>query len=377
MDWIKRNLYFLLAGVGALALLGMAGYFLYSKWSANNEEMAKLNQDYQELQNLNSQKPHPGFGQVNNIKLAKEQREEVRGLIQKAHAQFEPIPSIPPGGTNVSDSDFASALSRTIDMLQKRATNSSVVLPPNYHFSFSAQKSRVNLAPGSPVRLAVQLGEIKAICDILFAAKVNSLDNIRRERVSTDDSTGGNLTDYFEKKSVTNNLAIVTPYEVTFKAFSPELAAALSGFASSPHGIIVKAINVEPAPAATPTEDATQPLQPTVSATPVFVPSGETARTSESSAAAAAFQRRYGLGPGGRGGGRPGMNPMPAQPMPQPQPVYTPQPVAPQPAKLQTVLDEKQLKVTLLLNVVKLLPEGSAPQSAAPQPDAAQNAPTS
>ena len=75
----------------------------------------------------------------------------------------------------------------------------------------------------------MQLGEVKGICEVLFEAKVNSLDNLRRERVSADDSKGPQ-TDYLGEKSVTNELAVLTPYEVTFRCFSSELAAVLAGF---------------------------------------------------------------------------------------------------------------------------------------------------
>ena len=50
-------------------------------------------------------------------------------------------------------------------------------------------------APGSLHPLAVQLGEVKTISEILFAARVNSLDGIQRNRVS-DDDTAGPQTDY-------------------------------------------------------------------------------------------------------------------------------------------------------------------------------------
>ena len=44
---------------------------------------------------------------------------------------------------------------------------------------------------------------------------------------------------------MTNDEAVLTPYQITFRAFSPEIAQVLSGFASSPHGFIVKGINVQ------------------------------------------------------------------------------------------------------------------------------------
>src|SRR5205814_1738856 len=144
--------------------------------------------------------------------------------------------------------DLSSALSGTIAQLRRAATNASVGLQQDYNFSFQAQRLRVSFASGSVEPLSVQLGEVKAICDVLFQAKINSLDNLQRERVSADDATG-NQTDYLADKSVTNDLAVLTPYSLSFRCFSPELGSVLAGFASSPYGLLVKAVNVEPAPA--------------------------------------------------------------------------------------------------------------------------------
>ena len=132
----------------------------------------------------------------------------------------------------------------------------------------------------------------------------------------------------------------MTPYEVKFKCFTPELAAALSGFANSPNGLLVKTINVEPAPAVEAVPDIT-----TAAPIPIYTqPIIEAPTKSNRSAEEAAFKRRYGLDAR-------------RTPMPTPQPVV-PLPVAPAPTSkgLQTVLDEKQVAVTMVLNVVKLLP---------------------
>jgi hypothetical protein len=98
---------------------------------------------------------------------------------------------------------------------------------------------KINFDPRGLEPLSTQLGEVKAICDVLFQARINALDALRRERVSADD-TSGPATDYLGENSTTNGLAIMTPYEMTFRCFSPELAAVLAGFASSPNGLIVK-----------------------------------------------------------------------------------------------------------------------------------------
>ena len=359
MDWIKRNLYFVIGGVVALALMGMAGYFLWSKYQLNNAEMAKLNEDYTLLGQLNTADPHPGAGQINNIKLAQEQEQQVRALIEKVREKFAPIPPIP-NAPQVNDREFSAALSRTLQDLQKDATNSSVVIPPNYLFSFSAQNRRVTFAPGSLQPLSAQLGDVRAICDILFAAKVNSLDNIRRSRVSTDDNTG-QLSDYTEKKLITNSLAILAPYEVSFRCFSPELAAVLAGFSSSSNGIVVKSINVELAPAPA----APDPSMVTMPVTPVWVQQQPVPQAETDAGARARFAARYGLGPRG---------PAPT-PAPQPpQPVYV-QPAAPPKPSQQVVLNERQLKVSLNLHVVRLIPKQQEPsqeQQPEPQPQPAQ-----
>ncbi len=348
MEWIKRNLYFLVGGVVALGLMGMAGWFLYSKWALKNETWDKLNQDYSELGTLNNEKPHPGNAKVDNIKLAKQQEAALKDLIAKVKTRFEPIPPIP-AITNVADRDFSAALNRELAQLQKDATNSSVIIPPKYSFSFEVQRPKLTFAAGSLYPLSVQLGEVRAICDILFKAKVNSLDNIRRERVGNDDASG-QLTDYLDKKSVTNELAVITPYEVTFRCFTPELGAVLTGFANSSNGLVIKGINVEAAPQ--PVVDEAQPIVAPVYVSPVNPSAGSDARSS----ASAAFQQRYGVG---RGSGR-------ASPTPQPQqPIYaTSVAVAAgnqNKGGLQTVLNEKQLKVTLTISVVKLGSRKSAP----------------
>jgi hypothetical protein len=369
MAWIKRNLYFVIGSVIALALMGLAGYFLYSQWAANNQILASLNDDYEKLKRLNSAPILPGSGQTDNIKLAKEQREQLREFLKKPRAHFGRIPPIP-DQPKITDQDFTSALSHTLDQLQKDATNSSVTIPANYAFSFEAQRPKVQFAAGSLAPLSVQLGEVKAVCDILFQAKINSLDNVRRERVSTDDNTGPQ-TDYIPEHSMTNELAVMTPYEMTFRCFSTELAAVLAGFANSSNGYIIKTINVEPAPI-TAEAPAGIPVVQYAAPVPVTPPPNESV--------AAMYARRYGITMGAGGGASPvdryggggaanlggipyrplqpgGQTAYPAYAPPPPQPL---QPGATTPAAsgstaLTPAFDERQLKVTINLIVVKLL----------------------
>ncbi len=212
-----------------------------------------------------------------------------------------------------------------------------MTLPPKYNFSFEAQRSLVKFDTAHLGALAAQFGEVKTISEILFAARVNSLDGIQRVRVSDDDANGPQA-DYFDDHSVTNNLAVLTPYQITFRSFSPEVGEVLAGFALSPHGFIVKSINVQPAGAAAAPAPETAVLMPAVPMLAKPMP------------AVPMLAQPY-LPPGLRA--RPAIPPAapPAAP-----PTTLPTRV-PGRGGFQTVLNEQLLRVTLVVEVVKLLPK--------------------
>lgn len=320
MVWIKRNLFFVIGAVVALALLVFAGYYNYTGWKHKVAEGDNLNGKYEELKRLNNQNPHPGFAKVDNIKLAREQQKEIREVLGKASEYFQVPPAIP-SPTNINSSQFTAALRETINQLSREAAGVSVQLPPDFKFSFSQQIRLLTFARGSLEPLAAQLGEVKALCDVLINAKVNSLDGIQRSRVSPDDAAGPQ-TDYIQLASVTNDLAVLTPYQITFRSFSHEIAQVLAGFANSPYGFIVRGINVEPA--------------------------------------AATVLEQPGTAPGGAATYTPVAPPRPVSMFAAPsRPATTPGYTAPPGARggIQTALNEKQLRITLLVQVVKLLPK--------------------
>jgi len=239
MAWIKRNLFFAISGLIALVLIGAGGWYLFNKMGANKSTQAQLEEAYSTLDGL-SQK------QVGDPKVAEQQIQQLRDIAQKFRGQFKSVPSIP-YTTNVAmitSAQFATTLQITIDQLQRAALVASVDLPQQYAFSFQAEKSLTKFAPGSLGPLSVQLGEVKAICDVLFAARVNALLSIRRERISTDDDLGG-LDSYLDKKSTMTEMAVVTPYEISFRCFGTELSSIMTAFASSDYCFIVESVNVE------------------------------------------------------------------------------------------------------------------------------------
>jgi type II secretory pathway pseudopilin PulG len=314
MAWIKRNLLFVIGAVIAVGLLLAAGAYDFENWQRNNDALKSLNQMYDTLRKLGSQTPSPGNDKINNIQTAREQARRLREWIQQARQYFQPIPSVPvPTNGVITDAQFAAARDHTLNQLQIEAANASVSLPPQYGFSFEAERTLVKFAPSGLNALAQQLGEVKTICEIFYAAKVNSLDDIRRVRVSSDDVSGPQ-SDYLDGMAVTNQLAVFMPYEVSFRGFSQDLAKVLSSLASSPHGLIVKGINVQPA----------------VGASSVSSPSGAPA-------------------PGGS-------QSSPYAPSAQ----WLPYVSSPAPTTggggLQTVLNEQLLSITLDIDIVKLSP---------------------
>jgi hypothetical protein len=323
-------------------LMGLAGWYLYSKWSLNNAKLDGLKGQYARLKELAAQKPNPGEeGGVDNVAAAKAQQAELHDFSGKVTTNFQHMARVP-DLPKVTDQAFSKALSLNIDQMLREASNASVTLPSQFSFSFQAERNRMTFDPNGLNPLAIQLGEVKAITGVLFAAKVNSLDGLRRERSSPDDATGPE-SDYLDQKSVTNLLSVMSPYELTFRCFSPELASVLSGFASSPYGLVVKTINVEHAPAVTEEIAANQPAVPPQQA---YVQLPQPTQQQLQREAEIRRAQRY---------ASPGGDPYSRRPPPPMQPQFVAPAPAPVKTGLQTVLDEKQLRVTVMLEVVKLL----------------------
>jgi hypothetical protein len=310
----------------AVALMVLGAFYLLSAISSEAKITEDIAAQYAELDRLNKLNPHPGSGSIDNVAAAKEQEKALRAYINKARPYFErctPIPDSP----KVAKEEFAAQLRNTIAQLTRAAGQGNVTLPHDYQVTFESQRHLMNFDPGSLDKLAVELGEIKAICDVLFHAKINSLESVRRELVSVADDK--NTPDYLSQKTSVTPLADLTPYEVSFRCFSTELAGVLSGLASSPHCFMVKNINVEPAAVSVDTTVS----QPVYSVAPVAQQPAQAFNARDD------FSRRYGV----PGGGTPYA--------PAPAPVV----VAPAANKGPSIfINEHQLRVTLLIQVVKL-----------------------
>src|SRR6266487_2644139 len=167
MLWIKRNLFLALGGLIALGLLGFGGYYFWTNYQQNHAVEDELKQAQAELQRLYNLTPFPS---PTNIAKARSELQRLQGALKLTQRSFTPLPY-----QRVKGQTFKTLLDTTVDELQKKAAQAGIGLPVTnrYAFTFAEQQKRLQFTEGSFPTLAEQLTEIKAICTILFDAKIN------------------------------------------------------------------------------------------------------------------------------------------------------------------------------------------------------------
>lgn len=297
MSWAKRNLYFLIGCIVAVLLLGAAGWFCFTEMQGNSQSMDALTQAYSQLNDISKKTPTPNR---ENIEAAHAQVKDIQAVTGDLRNFLAPIPPYPVG--KVDDRTLAFAVRETIRDLRIGA-GANITLPADYAFSFAVQRDKTVYAPQSWGQLAQELGEVRTICGILYSNRINSLDSIQRERNADDLAASGDTTtagpDYLDLTSVTNNNTVQTPYRISFQCFDAELGGVLASFANQPYGIIVRTLDIAPADLVTADMNEQTP----------------------------------GTAPGGFAASAPILR-----------------------GGLPVIVDEKKLKVTMLLEVVRLLP---------------------
>jgi hypothetical protein len=333
MAWIKRNLYFVITVAVALGVTGYCGYLLYSALGENADASGKYASAKSQLEELQHSSPYPT---ADNIRSAQEDAVRVRTFLAEFHKPFSPFPTPP----KLDVREFNTYLLKIIAQFGAEATNAGVGMHADYAFSFSQQIAKINHPVEAIAPWMQELEEIKAILNILYTAKINYLEGIKRVAVCTDDSGGD---DYIQFNNTTNTWGVVSPYMVKFRAFSAEIANVLAGVAASSNCFIVKAIYVSPSLVPLPDLTVQQPAAPP--------PMREIFRPAPTDQFMQGQPRR---GRPGDYGERPRYAPQQAQPV-----VVPAGPAAP-----ELILYEKPLFVTIYIDVVKLKP--AEPPAAAP-----------
>ncbi|MGD0413378.1 MAG: hypothetical protein ABSC18_16930, partial [Verrucomicrobiota bacterium] len=265
MAWIKRNLFFLLSLVAGLVLTGYCGY-LFSGDLKQNAVVNTEFQGYVTQYNALQKKPvYPSDEHIQQAKAELGQVTEFEDQVNKAFSPYTPHPK-------EDEKGFSEYLENTIAELKTQATNASVALPDTMAFGFTDQRGKLRYPLENIEPWMQQLTEIKALCNILFGAKINSLAMFRRVALSPTNDLILNPDDTFPASKVTTSAETKTPYKIEFRCFSRELAAVLNGLAQSGNCFIVKNVVVSPAdvkslgqnpPAAAPEAVASAPAPPT------------------------------------------------------------------------------------------------------------------
>jgi hypothetical protein len=321
MLWLKRNLFLALGGLVALGLLGYGVYFLLGAVSRMNELAGKLEENSGRLRNVREANPFP---HTTNIATARAEIKRTEAAVGHARKFLAPIPY-----ERLTDLPFRQYRDTVLSDLQKAAERAGTGRPARpYAFSFESIQRSTQFTPASFPVLCEQLAEVKALCLLIYGASVNSIENVRRARLTVEDQRGTAVADYHDRRPQTNDLAGTASsyYEVTFLSFGEELARVIDALQRSPHGLLIRGIVIEPHGKGGLAGDP-------------FVPGG--------SAPPPGGGPPPGPPPGQGGLRRPGVPPPggPGRPPPG---------VAPVPGAVsRTVLIESMLRTTLLVEVVK------------------------
>jgi len=234
MPWIKRNLYFVITVVVGLGLTGYCGYLLSAALSENATAMATFNETTNSLISLRNKRPYPS---AENIHAAEEDAARVQAFRAEFLKAFSGFPTPP----KMDDHQFNDYLKKTIVQFGAEATNAGVNMTAGYTFGFTRQLAQLKYPAECIAPWMQELQEINALLHILYNAKINYLEHIRRPLVATTDES----EDSIQLSTVTNQNGVVTPYRLEFRAFSSEIASVLAGIAGSSNCFIVKAPIVE------------------------------------------------------------------------------------------------------------------------------------
>jgi hypothetical protein len=315
MDWIKKNILFVVGLAVAAGLLVASAVYLAQAQDAKSAANEELESKNRQLAELVARDPYPN---KENIALAKAEQERISKFITEARSRFALLED----GVNLDNASFKSLLENTISTLEREAQRSGVKLPSEkYSFTFGDQRKQLQLPSASLGPFARELGDISDLCHVLFAAKIHSLVSLKRPSVATNEGIGN--ADILSKKPGTNSIAgaLIYPYEISFQCFSSELGAVLEGFLKAPKSYVLKTVNVERG-------DSESSLSPVLGQSPGIGGMGMDPTMAS----------RYGMG-------RYGNRYAPQAPAQQTQPIIKPN---------EPVLDEKPLRITIGLEIIKL-----------------------
>ena len=310
MDWVKQNIKFVVGLVVSLLLIGGAGFFAYSQYNAFTAAQSALQSARGTWEDLENKDPHPGTLNVNNINRATNDLARVQQFFDRTVALFQPVPDI----TITNAFDLNVAINNTIARMTKAADFYGVTIKNDYSFTFRGQKTVIAFDDKASIpKYAFHLQNMERLVDAIYKARVHSLEEVKRVKVDeTDSSSFGIMSDI---SMVQDEYLLYTPYEISFKGFSSELANVLENLTNAKDVYLVKALNVEP------TDLPVRPSENRKVRRPIIRPTSSMPNNQYGANPYGGSGNPYGGGGGAYGGnpyggGQYGMNPYapPAQP---------------------------------------------------------------
>lgn len=242
MTWVKRNLFFVIGAAVAGVLIIMAVVNLVGKLGQDKVATEDLETQWNTLKGYYDMNPFPS---QENLNAMRGDVNRLRRFLADSRPLFTPVKA--PVYNNPQQ--FKTALDNMVAQLNGSARKAGVILPPQFYYGFQGQANQLNFSLAGMRTMSHQMAEIQKFCEILFEAKINRLESVARARAGVDDDNPAISTAELTEETIrTNRLGTVYPYRLTFRCFSGELASVMEGFANSPHGFLVKGVEVEAVP---------------------------------------------------------------------------------------------------------------------------------
>jgi hypothetical protein len=252
MTWIKRNLIFLIIALVGVLLTGWAVWSWMSVRDEDNQAKTDFEAVMNELNGLRTMNPYPT---PENIEAAKAEAAQMRGLLVDFQKVFAPFPAAVP----MDEKTFAAELSRHVAVWQNEAKIAAVKLPTeDYGFSFDGLRGLLSFPSNCIPVWQEQFSQVNNIIDFVLRSHVNEVTSLMRVPVYPGDQGGPN---FVQTTWVTNNLGVVSPYQIDMVCFSRDLASLLEAFDNATNCYVVRSVTVRPT-----TNLAGQPGAPGVSA---------------------------------------------------------------------------------------------------------------
>ncbi|MGB0582152.1 MAG: hypothetical protein ACPGVU_20855 [Limisphaerales bacterium] len=323
---MKRNLFWIVGGVVSVGMIIVAVLFSSSAKVKADASLDALSAYTNTVNKLKDATPYPSpetIAKVDNDAL------KVEGFSKEAESLFayeKPRRRQP--------QKFKVHLINSLVALHTEATNHNVRLPVgvDFNFTFSHLLSMPNLLPCSVAPLAERLQDVQDISRILFESRVHAIDSFARVPGWANEQGGRVL---MHDVGIRTNLSTEaadftsTPYRISFRGFTSELTEVLNRFACADRFYVVRQIEVQ----------ATQPAEASPVRNAAWQRGGLQDASDDPSARAGGNLRTM----------RDLLN--------QARISTAARGVAQQ--TLETIVDERPLRISMMIDVVKLVPKAA------------------